>query len=273
MSSMQKKIFVIKKVKKVKKWSIQEDEILMTQTKGGSVKEWRNIKNKLPGRDAYQCYARYCRLKVKWRSGKWGRKEDRKLLSLVNTHGNKWSVLAKIMKTRSPKQIRDRYLNFLDPTIDKSKFEESEDRKIIELYLRYGSAWSKISRHFTGRTDGAIKNRFYSCLFKQVHKEQYLLKQTTMNLNLIRKNTELISENSKEIAEEKTLASIEVPQSPTSNDNLDLMPNFNYEKTKNELFGLHLHILNSFQQLDYHTAAFSTYYNQLLLQSQYVFTK
>jgi len=34
------------------------------------------------------------------------------------------------------------------------------------MYKKYGSSWSKISKFLKGRTENAIKNRFYSTLRK-----------------------------------------------------------------------------------------------------------
>jgi len=73
------------------------------------------------------------------------------------------------MPTRNGKQIRDRYLNYLDPKIIKAKFNEEEDKKIIELYIVHGSKWAVIAKSFPGRTGDMIKNRFHSCLRKRVH--------------------------------------------------------------------------------------------------------
>jgi len=78
------------------------------------------------------------------------------------------------MTTRNGKQIRDRFLNYLDTNINKTKFNEEDDKKIIESYKLNGSKWSVIAKGFPGRTGDMIKNRFYSCLKKRVHMYEML---------------------------------------------------------------------------------------------------
>ena len=46
------------------------------------------------------------------------------------------------MGTKNGKQIRERFINKLDPKIKKEDWSEDEDRKILELYSKIGSKWS-----------------------------------------------------------------------------------------------------------------------------------
>ena len=69
------------------------------------------------------------------------------------------------MKSRNGKQVRDRYINVLDPNINKDSFTESEDQSIIKYYAMYGSQWATIAKECgTGRSPDMIKNRYYSHL-------------------------------------------------------------------------------------------------------------
>jgi len=74
------------------------------------------------------------------------------------------------MKTRNRKQIRDRYLNYLDPNLNKNKFTKWEDEMIIEQFLLLGKKWSLIAKNFQGKTGDMVKNRFYSSLKKRISK-------------------------------------------------------------------------------------------------------
>ena len=91
------------------------------------------------------------------------------LLDLIKKFGKNWSLLAKYMPSRSGKQIRDRFLNTLDSNVNKDKFTPEEDKKLIQLYTKFGTSWSKLSNYFPGRTGDMIKNRFYSSLRKKIH--------------------------------------------------------------------------------------------------------
>jgi len=55
------------------------------------------------------------------------------------------------MKNRTSKQIRERYINQLDPTINHSKFTEEEDLIIVESFNTIGPKWSEISKRLFGR--------------------------------------------------------------------------------------------------------------------------
>lgn len=177
-------IFVISKMKKIKNWTKEEDSILMKVAKKFEYKNWNAIAEHLQGRTAIQCSARYKRIRPGIIKGAWTEEEDEFLLNLLKKFGKNWSLISKYMPSRSGKQIRDRFLNALDPNILKEKFTTEEDKKILDLYAKLGSSWSKIAKYLSGRTGDMIKNRFYSSLRKQIHHDDYRegLKKKKMNL-------------------------------------------------------------------------------------------
>lgn len=48
----------------------------------------------------------------------------------------------------------------------KSNWTVEEDELIFLLFKKYGSSWSRLAKHFIGRTENSIKNRFYSTVRK-----------------------------------------------------------------------------------------------------------
>lgn len=97
--------------------------------------------------------------------GSWTEEEDRMLISLVNQHGTKkWTRIAEDLPGRIGKQCRERYMNHLDPSINKSPWTEDEDLEIIRLREEFGNQWSKIAKKLRGRTANAVKNRWNSAL-------------------------------------------------------------------------------------------------------------
>ena len=50
------------------------------------------------------------------------------------------------MQGRTGKQIRERFLNNLDPEINNEKFSEEEDLLILKQYRIFGPKWSEISK-------------------------------------------------------------------------------------------------------------------------------
>jgi hypothetical protein len=166
-------IFMITKSKKAKIWLNTEDDNLVKAARKFGYRNWNAIARQVPGRTSVQCTARFKRLKPGIIKGSWSTEEDELLRNLVATYGRNWSTVARYMPSRNGKQIRDRYLNALDPLVVKDKFSEEEDQNILKYYRVYGSAWSKISKLFSGRTADIIKNRFYSTLRKRVHRREY----------------------------------------------------------------------------------------------------
>lgn len=64
----------------------------------------------------------------------------------------------------TPKQIRERYLNYLRPNIDRSDFSIEEDFKICKFVIEMGKHWRKLEESLPGRPEGTIKSRFYAKL-------------------------------------------------------------------------------------------------------------
>eukprot|EP00743_Colponemidia_sp_Colp-15_P003775 GILK01004072.1.p1 GENE.GILK01004072.1~~GILK01004072.1.p1 ORF type:complete len:433 (-),score=54.67 GILK01004072.1:331-1503(-) len=98
----------------------------------------------------------------------WSKEEDETLMRLVQQNGpRKWSQIAAFLPGRVGKQCRERWHNHLCPSVNKSNWTAEEDALIFEYQRQYGNQWAEIARHLTGRTDNAIKNRYYSQLRRQ----------------------------------------------------------------------------------------------------------
>ena len=184
-------------------WTKEEDKLLLTSAKENNEKNWKKIASLFKGRSSIQCSSRYHRIKPGLAKGHFTREEDLKLISLYNTFGKKWNLIAKNMKNRSGKQVRDRFLNSLAPGVNKKKFTYEEDMKILKYYKIYGKSWSKISQYINGRTGDMIKNRFYSNLCKIYEKENYV------NNNLVEDDEEEEEENNEKNEENKKNEKVE----------------------------------------------------------------
>lgn len=91
--------------------------------------------------------------------------EDAKLKLLVQQFGNNsWTLIANYMENRTPRQCRERYNGYLQPRITNPPWTKEEDELLIKKYKEYGRKWMKISKHFEGRSNSNVKNRWKSLL-------------------------------------------------------------------------------------------------------------
>ena len=90
----------------------------------------------------------------------WQPEEDKLLLHYYKELGPAWADISKNMGgIRSGKQIRDRYMNKLDPSLINTDWTEQEDQMLISLYEKFGKKWREISKNLPGRSESMIKNR------------------------------------------------------------------------------------------------------------------
>ena len=87
------------------------------------------------------------------RKSKWSREDDDKIRSFVERHGaHQWSVLAKEMPGRKPKQIRERWVHHLRPDLTKQKpWTKGEERFILNFLVTEGNRWMALAGALPGR--------------------------------------------------------------------------------------------------------------------------
>lgn len=161
-------VFSIQKVKNQKKWTKEEDEQLIQLAGKYSEKHWKEISKEFVKKNSLQCFSRYKRIRPGIIKGSWKKEEDIRILDLVSRYGKAWAKISKILGTRNGKQIRDRYINMLDPEIRKGKFTEEEDNSLILLFHSHGPKWAAIAKYYPNRTADMIKNRFHSSIKKKL---------------------------------------------------------------------------------------------------------
>lgn len=239
--STKPKIFISTKIHKSNHWLKEEDDLLLLLAQKYNEKSWIKVSLFFKNKNPAQCRARYKRIRPGIIKGSWSKEEDNSILQLVNKLGKNWSLIAKLVPTRNGKQIRDRFINYLDPEINRKKFTEEEDQKIIKLYIEYGSKWSIISKHFKGRTGDMIKNRFYSCLRRKVHGYE---KNRKINKRSKKENCILNNELKTDNNNNKLLDNIQISENLTNNtsstissyDNNNNISSINYNQGINNIY-------------------------------------
>lgn len=59
------------------------------------------------------------------------------LKEAIKTHGNKWSLVACMVPSRTPTQCRERWVNVLDTNLNRGKWEPEEDQRLITICRKY----------------------------------------------------------------------------------------------------------------------------------------
>lgn len=164
-----KKIFIIRKINKTHpitlRWSTEEDILLINFVENSKRKKikrinWKNFSKIIITKTNYQCYKRYDTINPKFKKGKWSDLEDQLVKNSVNLLGKSWSLISMLVKTRSEKQIKNRYENYLDPRLNLDNFSPEEDRIILRCYQKLGNKWSKYLKYLPSRSIKNIKRRY-----------------------------------------------------------------------------------------------------------------
>ncbi|CAK81542.1 unnamed protein product (macronuclear) [Paramecium tetraurelia] len=125
---------------------------------------WKSISALLDGPTPLECMYKWQQLHPNLVECLWTLEEDEQLKELVQKFGKKWSKICTVMDWRTGKQVRERYLNQLQGTINQDKWTEEEDKLILKLYRKFGTKWSYISSFLKGRPENMVKNRYYANL-------------------------------------------------------------------------------------------------------------
>lgn len=87
--------------------------------------------------------------------------DDERLKDIIgDTEEINWREVAEKMGNKNVRQCKDRWINYLSPTVNRTKFSLQEDIMLLEKYKNFGPKWVFISKFFENRTDVSIKARF-----------------------------------------------------------------------------------------------------------------
>jgi hypothetical protein len=94
---------------------------------------------------------------------KFSQSEDDLIKALVENFGtHNWINIKHYFTNRTTRQLRERWVLYLNPNIDQTQWSKEEDDLLLEGQKIYGNAWKVISKNFLPkRTNIAIRNRFH----------------------------------------------------------------------------------------------------------------
>lgn len=162
-----------KRVKREKKreltmWSKEEDRRLQEGVEIYGLPNWVAIAKYVGTRNNKKCRQRWF-MSVnpeirETKKGKWSAEEDEQLRQIVFRHGSKdartWQLASKGMRCRrNIKQCRERWENFLDPSLRLGPWTKEEDELLLRLHGKFGNAWTKIASILIGRSAERVRRR------------------------------------------------------------------------------------------------------------------
>jgi hypothetical protein len=146
------------------KWTAEADAKLTeaVQKHGSS---WVQVAVLVPCRTHKQCRHRWMKLIETLdpgiNTGNWTLEEDATLMDAVTKHGtNSWVVVAALVPRRTIKQCRKRWVDTLDPDINKAKWTAEEDAKLTGAVQKHGNSWVQVAELVPCRTNLQCRRRW-----------------------------------------------------------------------------------------------------------------
>lgn len=163
---------------KLRKWTPEEDRLLVERVKKCGEHQWSKIALSFIRRTANHCHHRWLVLN-KRKKGRWTKEEDMLLLEGVKNLGERnWVLIQKYIPGRDASQCRERYMNSLNTRIKRGKWDENEERALINLIYTHGIGnWAFLASKMKNRTDSSVKRK-YAQLLKSGSISMYQLPNT-----------------------------------------------------------------------------------------------
>jgi myb proto-oncogene protein len=166
-----------------RRWTREEDAKLMDAvTKFGY--NWIRIATLIPGRTNINCRQRWTKNLNPTKehpTGKWTAVDDARLIVAVKEHGgSNWAAVALLVPGRIDIQCRSRWVNTLDPTIDRltGKWTLEEDAKLTEAVKKFGNSdWVAAAELIPGRTNKQCRQRWIKHLDPGINRGEWTVEE------------------------------------------------------------------------------------------------
>jgi myb proto-oncogene protein len=143
-----------------------EEDAKLTEAVTEFGNDWVRVAVLFPGRTNRQCQTKWltcldhiARMNA-CSKGKWTAEEDAKLTEAVKEHGNLWVVVAALVPGRTQKQCRNRWVESLDPDINRGTCTVAEDAKLTIAVTDFGTEWAKVAVLVPGRTNAQCRKKW-----------------------------------------------------------------------------------------------------------------
>jgi hypothetical protein len=112
------------------------------------------------------------------KKGKWSKDEDDKLVKAVAVIGRQWAKVAQHVPGRTEMQVRERYVNHLDPEVESNQPFTADELELVKREVPNNTnpksgriSWAKVARMLPSRTDRQVK-KAYERLSREASREK-----------------------------------------------------------------------------------------------------
>ncbi|KAI0356567.1 hypothetical protein OH77DRAFT_1373697, partial [Trametes cingulata] len=151
-------------IRKTHSWTPEADERLLQAVGIYGTDSWALVARWVSeDATAAQCQNRYTRtLDPTLKRGPWTPQEDERLKQAVEVFGHSWIDVASFVEGRNNEQCRDRYQEYVNPSVAKGRWTEEQDAALLKAVEQVGlGKWKEVSQVLNiGRTDNMCRMRY-----------------------------------------------------------------------------------------------------------------
>ena len=108
--------------------------------------------------------------------------EDATITHLMKSRkGYSWHMIAKALPGRNARQVKERWVNYLNTALNQNNWTKDEEQLLEEKLEKYGNKWRLIAKYFKGRTDVHLKNHWKLMKRKEAREELKAKKEKENN--------------------------------------------------------------------------------------------
>jgi hypothetical protein len=117
----------------------------------------------------------------------WKPEEDAKLTAAVKELGPKWARVAEMVPGRTDKQCRKRWVDCLDPNLERRGWTVEEDTKLTDAVNKCGKDWVAVAALVPGRNNIQCRKRWVDSLDPNIKRRGWTVEDDTKLADAVKK--------------------------------------------------------------------------------------